>query len=75
MKDIRPGEVVYTKADGQDVTLPADTVVLAMGSRSENSLAKALENTGVEVRVIGDAAKPAKISDAIDAGFALAREV
>ena len=75
MKEILPGQVVYTNAQGEDVSIPCDTVVLAMGARPENSLAKALEKSGVEVRVIGDAANVARISDAVDAGFGLAREI
>ncbi len=75
MKEISPVDVVYTDAEGRDVRIPADTVVLAMGSRPENSLAKALEDSEVEVRVIGDAAKVGKIGDAITAGFDLACEI
>lgn len=75
MKDIRPGTVTYTDSQGQDVEIPADTVVLAMGSRPENSLVTALEKVGVPVKVIGDAAKPGKIGNAIEAGFNLAREI
>jgi len=75
MKDIQPGKVTYTDSKGQDVDIPADTVVLAMGSRPENSLAAALEKAGLPVKVIGDAAKPGKIGTAIDAGFNLALEV
>jgi len=75
MKEISQGQVVYTNAQGQDVSIPCDTVVLAMGARPENSLAKALENSGVEVRVIGDAAKVARIGEAVEAGFGLAREI
>ncbi len=75
MKDISSESIVYTDSNGNDVTIPADTVVLAMGSRPENSLASELEKQGVEVRVIGDAKKPGRIGGALDAGFELAREL
>jgi 2,4-dienoyl-CoA reductase (NADPH2) len=75
MKEISPDKVVYTDAEGRDTEIPADTVVLAMGSRPENSLAEALEGSGVEVRVIGDASGVGKIGDAVSAGFDLAREI
>ncbi|MBI5569948.1 MAG: FAD-dependent oxidoreductase [Desulfomonile tiedjei] len=75
MKDITPEHVVYTDAQGTDVTVPADTVVLAMGSRPENSLAKELEGAGIEVRVIGDARQVGQVGTAIDEGFNLAREI
>jgi 2,4-dienoyl-CoA reductase (NADPH2) len=75
MKEMTPGSIVYTDSKGNDVTLPADNVVLAMGSRPMNSLASALENSGVEVRTIGDAKKVGRIGNAIEDGFTLAREV
>jgi 2,4-dienoyl-CoA reductase (NADPH2) len=75
MKDISYENVVYTDSKGNDVTLPADTVVLAMGSRPENSLAARLEGQGIDVRVIGDANKAARVGSAIEAGFNLACEI
>jgi 2,4-dienoyl-CoA reductase (NADPH2) len=75
MKDIKPKSIVYTDAKGHDVELPADTVVLAMGSRPENSLATALEGSDVDVRVVGDAKKIGRVGTAIDAAFDLAREI
>jgi len=76
MKDIQPDKVVYTDLQGNDVTIPADSVILAMGSRPENSLAKALEAAGVKnVRVIGDANKVGRIGNAMDEGFSLGCEL
>jgi 2,4-dienoyl-CoA reductase (NADPH2) len=76
MKDIQPGQVVYTDRQGNDVTIPADSVILAMGSRPENSLAKSLEAAGVKnVRVIGDANKVGRMGNAMDDGFSLGREL
>lgn len=76
MKDIQPGKVVYTDLQGNDVTIPADSVILAMGSRPENSLAKALEAAGVKnLRVIGDANKVGRMGNAIDDGFSLGCEL
>jgi 2,4-dienoyl-CoA reductase (NADPH2) len=75
MKEIRDRDIVYTNSEGQDVSIPADTVVLAMGSRSENSLADTLKDLGVDITVIGDANKVGKIGDAVEAGFNLAMEV
>jgi 2,4-dienoyl-CoA reductase (NADPH2) len=75
MKDISPGQIVYTNAEENDVTLPADTVVLAMGSRPNNSLAQELEGLGVDVRVIGDSHKVGQVGSAIEEGFTLACEI
>jgi 2,4-dienoyl-CoA reductase (NADPH2) len=75
MKDISEKRIVYTDAEGKDVTLVADSVVLAMGSRPESTLAKELEDCGAEVRVVGDANKCGRIGNAVEDAFALAREV
>jgi len=72
MKEISSDNVVYTDSKGNDVTLPADTVVLAMGSRPEKSLAAELEGKGIDIRVIGDANKGGRVGGAIEAGFNLA---
>ncbi len=75
MKDITPESVTYTDSAGEEVTLPCDTVVLAMGSRPEASLAEALKDTGVEVLKIGDANKVGRIGEAVEAGFLLGCQV
>jgi 2,4-dienoyl-CoA reductase (NADPH2) len=74
MKEITSDHVIYTDANGHDVELPADTVVLAMGARPEASLAEKLKDSGAQIAVIGDCAKVGRIGDAVEAGFKLARE-
>ena len=49
--------------------IPADTVVMAVGAQSVNSLAKRLEDSGIPVITIGDAKSPRKITEAIKEGF------
>lgn len=75
MKDITNTHVVYTDSVGNDHTLTADAVVLAMGARPENCLAAALGHCGVEIRVIGDARKVARVGEAVEDAFALACEI
>jgi 2,4-dienoyl-CoA reductase (NADPH2) len=75
MKRIEPGKVVYADGTGKDTELPADTVILAMGARSEAALAKKLQAEGFDVKIIGDAARIGRIGEAVEAGFNLAREV
>lgn len=75
MKEIGENFVVYTDTDGNDVTIKSDSVVLAMGSRPENSLGKSLEEAGFNVRIIGDANRCGKVGNALDDGFALACQV
>lgn len=49
--------------------IPCDKVVLALGSRSENSLSKKLSEKGIDVITIGDASKVGKIADATKAAY------
>ncbi|MGO8683508.1 MAG: FAD-dependent oxidoreductase [Thermoleophilia bacterium] len=62
------------RAKGPDgaVAIDADTVITAFGVSPQSALAAELEATGIDVarmHVIGDAARPAKVGDAIHAGF------
>ncbi len=55
---------------GEEIRLlPADSVVLAVGSRAEDGLAGELEGLVSELYVIGDAKGPRKALDAIHEGF------
>jgi len=50
--------------------LPADTVVLALGTQSDNKLARELEDTGLEVHEVGDCVRP---RDAAEVAYQAAR--
>ncbi len=63
-------EGVLTEKEGEEMLLPADTVVLALGASSVAELAQELKNKkGMEVHLIGDAKEPRKITEAIREGF------
>jgi 2,4-dienoyl-CoA reductase-like NADH-dependent reductase (Old Yellow Enzyme family) len=53
----------------------ADTVVLALGQVSRNSLQELVEKKGIPFTVIGDARKIAKAFDAVHEGFTAGREI
>lgn len=55
--------------DGETVRFPIETVILAVGVRSNNELAGQLEPNGFEIHVIGDALKPRKALEAVWEGF------
>jgi len=65
-------EGVLIEKEGEQTLLPADTVVLAIGARANDKLVKELEGKVKELRVIGDASKPRKLTEAIREGFDLA---
>lgn len=70
VKEFRMDAVVCENKDGAEVTIPCDYIVLAMGARSNEFDAVALEAAGIPVYSIGDAAgKAADISNAIRTGY------
>lgn len=66
---------VLAEFNGTKQVLPADTVILAVGSRPQNELYQALQGKIEDLTIIGDAAKPRKALDAIHDAYNLAREL
>ena len=59
----------------QKQNIEADSIVVALGSESNNGLSKALWDSPIETYTIGDAAKPRKILDAIAEGWFIGRQI
>lgn len=72
-KEITDEVVLYQDHDGKQRSLPADTVIIAMGARADTSLADALEEAGFEVHIVGDCSSVGYIEGAMLAGAALGR--
>jgi len=66
--DIKVGETA-PPAGEQEQLIPADTVVLAMGSRPNNRLYGEIKDQVAEAYLIGDAQNPRRALDAIHEGF------
>lgn len=69
--EIRQNSLIL-ETDSKQKELTADAVVLALGSRENNSLKAKLEKMEIPVYVIGDADHVGKISDAIHRGYEIA---
>lgn len=67
--------VSYTTPDGETRSLPADSVVLAIGARPDDRLAKELESVRVPVLTAGDGAAIGYIEGALASGFAAGNRV
>ncbi len=63
---------VLAQGPDEPVTLPFDTVVLALGSRPRTDLLDALRGTGLPVHAVGDCVDPAKVGEAVNSAYALA---
>ncbi len=72
--EIKPGEVVGEQ-EGKRESIPADTVVLAMGSRPQRDLFDKIKDGEVPVIGVGDALEPRKIVSAVHDGFNVARDI
>lgn len=68
-------ECVRIKCEGETEELPADSVVLAVGTRLHNPLQEIVAASGIPFRVVGDALLPAMAFDAVHQGFAAGREI
>jgi len=66
--EIRDDSVVVETDKGEQ-SIPADTVILAVGSRAVNDLAAAVQTEGVKVVTIGDAKEPRKLTEAVKEAF------
>jgi 2-enoate reductase len=66
--EILPDQVTFEK-DGEVHSVACDTVINAVGFRSNNQLTDYLEDKYEDVAVIGDAVKPRKILDAVHEGY------
>jgi 2,4-dienoyl-CoA reductase-like NADH-dependent reductase (Old Yellow Enzyme family)/NADPH-dependent 2,4-dienoyl-CoA reductase/sulfur reductase-like enzyme len=60
---------VLAKVDAKIISLDAESIILATGSKSNGELAKQLAKEIGELYVIGDCAEPRKVYDAIHEGF------
>jgi len=72
--EITDDSVVVETAHGIE-SIPADTVILAMGARSVDTLSGECKAKGIESITIGDADAPRKITDAVREGFEKALSV
>lgn len=60
---------VFYEQDGKELSVTYDTVLNAVGFKSNNDLVKKLEEKFDNVTVVGDAIKPRKILDAIHEAY------
>lgn len=66
--EIRDREVIVENEAGK-TSIPADTVIMAVGAVPVNVLAETAAPGGMTTTVIGDAKEPRKIDDAVREGF------
>lgn len=63
------GAEVKDLATGEIKTIPANTVVLALGTRNQEAMAEKFEKAGLSTFLVGSAETPGRIAGAIRGGF------
>lgn len=60
---------VIVEVEGKEEAIPADTVIIAVGSCPADELYKELKDSGLEVYLVGDAKEARKAIEAIQEGY------
>ena len=74
VQEIKDDGIVVT-FNGKEEFIPADVVVLAVGSKPNKAFAEELIKAGYDVRILGDAVKAGLVGPAIMQGFLFGREL
>ncbi|MFX1238377.1 MAG: FAD-dependent oxidoreductase, partial [Promethearchaeota archaeon] len=67
-------EGLLIEKDGENQTINADTVILAVGMKPNNDLFNALKGKIANLHVLGDSKSPARILEAIHSGYWINRK-
>jgi 2,4-dienoyl-CoA reductase-like NADH-dependent reductase (Old Yellow Enzyme family)/thioredoxin reductase len=68
-EEIKGGSVQVTTAEGKKETIPADTIIIAVGYKANDRLYKALEGKVPEIYCIGNSSEPRRILEATIEGY------
>ncbi|MFC1821451.1 FAD-dependent oxidoreductase [Thermodesulfobacteriota bacterium] len=74
-KEIRPDAVIIADKEGKTQTLPMDTLLIATGGTSNQTLYEELKGKVPEIHLIGDAVEPRRIIDAVHEAFETAYKI
>jgi 2,4-dienoyl-CoA reductase-like NADH-dependent reductase (Old Yellow Enzyme family)/thioredoxin reductase len=75
IEEITDKEVVVVDRAGKKQKIMGDTVVIALGYRSNMNLYEALRGENIELYAIGDCERARSVADAVDEGARIARQI
>lgn len=75
VKKVEDDEILMLREGKEEKLLNLDAVILALGAKSNNSIASEIARIFPEVHIIGDALKPRKALEAIAEGFEAGRKI
>jgi 2,4-dienoyl-CoA reductase-like NADH-dependent reductase (Old Yellow Enzyme family)/thioredoxin reductase len=73
--EIRDDSVRYETAKGEEVLLPADTIVVATGYRANTTIQDELDAAGIAYTPVGDAVRARKVTEATHEGYLAGRNI
>ncbi len=73
--EIKDDVVICTNINDEIVSIPVDTVIVALGQKSRRDVAIDLLDCALEVKIIGDAISPSTIGIAIYQGYHVAYDI
>lgn len=68
-QEVSETEITLITKDGQKQTIPADTIVIAAGSKPNREMYEAFRSKIPQTHLIGDAREPRSILEAVSEGF------
>ena len=68
-EEIKEGSVQVCTADGKKETIPADTIIVAVGYKANDRLYQALKGKVPEIYCIGNSSEPRRILEATNEGY------
>lgn len=74
-REILPGKVIYTSADGKEYAAPYDSVVTSAGMASRQDEAIALCGAAPEFYIVGDCQRVSNLQNAVRSGYAAASHI
>ena len=74
-KAVTDAGLVVTRKDGSEETIPCDSVINAVGYKSDDSLFLELFDTAPVVQMMGDCRKPGKVKNASSDGHYMALDI
>lgn len=75
VKEVKESGVSIVEKDGTEKFVPADSVIVAVGTASYNPLEEKLKEAGCHVHVVGDALQPRKVLEACEEGYNIGRSL
>lgn len=75
LANVGNGTATFTKLDGSEEKLRADTLIICQGRTPSNGLVKSLGRQKFEIQIIGDARQPRSYANAIHEAAYLSRKI